>query len=95
MTVPRTLSSWYSLSTEAWVFPPSTTTSSTAFSPPAPVSAVRRSRSGIEIATGASLSVENARDQPLPAQAARLGGAEDRPVLDHELDALSCHGAGL
>ena len=41
------------------------------------------------------LSVENAGNQPLPAQAARLGGAEDRPVLDHELDALSCHGAGL
>jgi hypothetical protein len=44
---------------------------------------------------GSVLSVEDARDQPLPAQAARLGGAEDRPVSDHELETLSCHGAGL
>jgi hypothetical protein len=28
----------------------------------------------------------------MPAQAARLGGAEDRTVLDRELDALSSHG---
>ncbi len=47
-------SCWYSLSTEECAFPPSTTTSSTAFRPPFAVSAERRSRSGIEIETGSS-----------------------------------------
>jgi hypothetical protein len=38
-------------------------------------------------------AVEDARDQPLSAQAARLGRAEDGTILDHELDALSSHGS--
>ena len=40
-------------------------------------------------------SVEDARDQPAATQAARLGGAENRTVLDHELDALSSHGRAV
>ena len=32
-------------------------------------------------------------EQPLPAQAPRLGRAESGPLGDHELDALSSHGA--
>jgi hypothetical protein len=39
--------------------------------------------------------VEHARNEPLLAQAPRFGRPEDRPLLDHELDALSCHGRGL
>ena len=38
-------------------------------------------------------AVQDAGDQTLVAQPARLGGAEDRPVLDQKLHALSRHGA--
>ena len=51
---PRTASCWKSFSTDECVFPFSTTTSSTAFRPPLVVSAERRSRSAIAIATGSS-----------------------------------------
>ena len=63
--------------------------------PPAPVRAVRRSRSAIEIACGALAAVENTRDQALLAQAPRLGRAENGTVLDQQLDALTGHGGRL
>ena len=95
MIVPRTASSWYSLSTEECALPPSTTTSSTAFSAAAPRQRRAQLALGDRDRDRLLAPVENARDEALPAQAAGLGGAEDGPVLDHQLDALSCHGAGV
>ena len=44
---------------------------------------------------GGLAPVENAGDQPAPAQATRLGRAEQLPLLDRQLDPLSGHGGGF
>ena len=95
MIVPRILSCWYSLRTEECVFPPSTTTSRTAFIPPRVVSALRSVALGDGDRDRLLAAVENAGNQTEAPQAPRFGRAEDGTVLDQQFDALSSHGRGL
>ena len=65
------------------------------------VQAARVGERGAQVALGDRdrdrllAAVEDAGDQPLPAQAPRLRRAEDGTVLDQQLDALSSHGGRL
>ena len=93
--VAADLSCWYSLSTEEWRL------AAVDHDVEHGIQATAGRQRAAQVALGDRdrdrilAAVENARDQTLPAQAPRLGRAEDGTVLDHQFDALASHGRAI